>query len=53
MDAVIKADKLTVEFPLPPSRLSRVALWDFSLTINRGEFVSIVGPSGCAEKPPS
>jgi NitT/TauT family transport system ATP-binding protein len=47
--ALIDARDLTIEFDLPQKGLTLVALWQFSLSIDRGQFVSIVGPSGCGK----
>jgi NitT/TauT family transport system ATP-binding protein len=47
--ALIDIDRVTVEFDLPQKELILVALWEFSLTIDRASFVSIVGPSGCGK----
>ncbi len=46
---MIDASDVCVEFPMPRKQLSLVALWQFSLSVGRGEFVSLVGPSGCGK----
>lgn len=45
----IDAKEVTCEYNLPRKQVTLVALWQFSLTMERGEFVSIVGPSGCGK----
>lgn len=47
--AMIEADKVTTEFDMPREQLGLVALWEFSLSIDQGEFVCVVGPSGCGK----
>jgi len=44
----IQAANLTLSFR-PKNREPVTALTDLNLTVNRGEFVSIVGPSGCGK----
>lgn len=46
---LIEARDLCAEYDLPRKQLTMVALWNFSLTIEAGEFISIVGPSGCGK----
>ncbi len=45
----IEANELSAEYDLPRKQLTMVALWKFSLSVQAGEFVSIVGPSGCGK----
>src|SRR5512141_794102 len=47
--ALIEANEVSAEYDLPRKQLTMVALWKFSLSVERGEFISIVGPSGCGK----
>lgn len=44
----IQATGITVEYRLPRKGLV-TALDDFSLSVDRGEFVALIGPSGCGK----
>lgn len=46
---IIDAREVSAEYDLPRKQLTMVALWKFSLSVERGEFISIVGPSGCGK----
>jgi NitT/TauT family transport system ATP-binding protein len=46
-DAAIAVDRLGLTFTTADGPV--VALSDINLTINRGEFVSLIGPSGCGK----
>ncbi len=48
-EPIIEANDVCVEFDMPRKQLSLVVLWQFSLSLARGEFVSLVGPSGCGK----
>jgi NitT/TauT family transport system ATP-binding protein len=45
----ITVDKLTKRFPAPGSAEKFTVLHDISLTVEEGQFVSLVGPSGCGK----
>ena len=45
--ALLEVDRVTKQFPTPEGAV--VAVEDFSFGIEAGEFVSIIGPSGCAK----
>jgi NitT/TauT family transport system ATP-binding protein len=47
--AAITVDKLTKRFPAPGSAEQFTVLHDISLTVEEGQFVSLVGPSGCGK----
>jgi NitT/TauT family transport system ATP-binding protein len=47
-ESTIQATGITVEYQLPHKRVI-TALDDFSLSIDRGEFVALIGPSGCGK----
>ena len=47
--SAITIDKLTKRFPAPGSAEKFTVLHDISLTVEEGQFVSIVGPSGCGK----
>ncbi|MEJ7137798.1 ABC transporter ATP-binding protein [Amphibiibacter pelophylacis] len=44
----IELDHVTCRFLSPDGRAT-IALQDFSMTVNRGEFVAVVGPTGCGK----
>jgi NitT/TauT family transport system ATP-binding protein len=44
----IELDHVTCRF-ISPDGKATVALQDFSLTVQRGEFVAVVGPTGCGK----
>ncbi len=46
---IIEANEVSAEYDLPRKQLTMVALWKFSLSVEPGEFISIVGPSGCGK----
>lgn len=46
---IIQANEVSAEYDLPRKQLTMVALWKFSLSVEPGEFISIVGPSGCGK----
>ena len=48
MNTYIEAKNVNLTFN-PPNRAPVTALQNFSVTVNEGEFVSIVGPSGCGK----
>ena len=48
MVAYIEARNVNLTFA-PPNRAPVQALKDFNITVDEGEFVSIVGPSGCGK----
>ena len=48
MVAYIEARNVNLRFS-PPNRAPVQALKDFNITVDEGEFVSIVGPSGCGK----
>jgi len=48
MAAYIEAKDVNLVFT-PPNRAPVTALQDFNVTVEEGEFVSIVGPSGCGK----
>ena len=48
MVAYISAADISLTFT-PPNRAPVTALKDFNVTVEEGEFVSIVGPSGCGK----
>jgi NitT/TauT family transport system ATP-binding protein len=48
MVAYIEAKDVNLTFT-PPNRMPVTALQNFNVTVNEGEFVSIVGPSGCGK----
>lgn len=47
--AVVEAKGVAVEYDRTRERGKLVAIRDFSLNVNRGEFLVIVGPSGCGK----
>src|ERR1051325_490714 len=47
--SAITIDKLTKRFPAPGSAEKFTVLHDIDLTVEEGQFVSIVGPSGCGK----
>jgi NitT/TauT family transport system ATP-binding protein len=46
---LIHVDNITVAYPQVGSNKHLIALWRLSLTIEEGEFVTVVGPSGCGK----
>ena len=44
----IEAKNVNLTFK-PPNRAPVTALQDFSVSVDEGEFVSVVGPSGCGK----
>ena len=51
MTGAIAIDKVSKRFPLPGNKDGVLALSELSLDIAPGEFVAILGPSGCAWHP--
>jgi NitT/TauT family transport system ATP-binding protein len=45
----VVAENLTIEYDLIREKETLVALWDFNLRVEAGEFCVIVGPSGCGK----
>ncbi len=49
MTAVVEATNLTIEYDLRRQKTRLVALRDVTLSVERGEFLTILGPSGCGK----
>jgi NitT/TauT family transport system ATP-binding protein len=47
--SVIEIRDLTVAYPQARTTNRLVALWEVSLSVESGEFVTVVGPSGCGK----
>ena len=50
MSAAIEVHDVTVAYPRAKTEERLIALWRLSLSIRGGEFVTVVGPSGCGGK---
>jgi NitT/TauT family transport system ATP-binding protein len=49
MGAAVEFDRVTVTFASSPGAAPYTAVKDVSLAIGDGEFVSVVGPTGCGK----
>lgn len=46
---LLRIDKVSKRYPSPAGEDDVLAVQEFSLSVERGEFVSLVGPSGCGK----
>lgn len=47
--ASIQIDDLTVAYPRARSEQPLIALWRVGMSVDEGEFITVVGPSGCGK----